>query len=497
MKDNYNNFLEFCAIENAIKFNGKTNPKALIGKVLGKYPDKKNDMKSLIGDINNICDKINNIDLDTQKKEFLKYTDMQKQKEESLDIKKKIKAIVFDVDGVITNTSFEIEQKEKEIFENYNLNYEDFTPYLFSGQRNKIPLESKLKKEILEKCENICISSELNEIENVINFIKENHEKYLFFTNTALVKNVIEKRFNKLDLHKYFKELFHSESGGKKENIIKVLEKYNLKNDEILFIDDKISNIQIVRDLNINTIHFTDHNLNIDEEIERAEKILNFSEVERAEKNNKIKAIIFDFDGVIHDTKELGFKIHNKVSKKKFSKPEDWINTYFNGNVLKKVKKDFHEESHNKFREEEYEEFKRLKVEREIFNNLKDLKEDYKLFIVTSNSIKNINLYNKNNGMENFFEEILAAEDDFCKYEKITKILNNYNLKNDEVIFITDTVGDIIEAKKADIKIIAVSFGFQKKEDLEKENPFSIIDSFSQIKNEIEKIEEKSLKKIN
>ena len=59
MEEKYNDFLEFCSLENAIKFKGKANPKALIGKVLAKYPHKKNDMKSLMKDINNICDKIN------------------------------------------------------------------------------------------------------------------------------------------------------------------------------------------------------------------------------------------------------------------------------------------------------------------------------------------------------------------------------------------------------------------------------------------------------
>ena len=279
--DKYNNFLEFCALENAIKFKGKANSKALIGKVLAKYPDKKNDMKSLMGEINTICDKINKLDLETQNKEFLKYNDLQKEKEDSLDTKKKIKAIVFDVDGVIINSQNMIDEIEERLFKKHSLNQKDYIKDLHSGNFDKVPIKKNIREKIFEDFEYEISKLKFEEIKSTTKFIQENQKNYLFFTNTAMSKIELEKRFKNLDISKHFKELFHRDSGDKKENILKILEKHNLKNDEILFIDDRISNIEIVRKLDANTIHFTDHNLNLEEEIERIEKILNFNELEK------------------------------------------------------------------------------------------------------------------------------------------------------------------------------------------------------------------------
>ncbi len=69
----YEQDLRIWALENAIKYKGKTNPKALVGKVIGAYPDKKSNMKELIQDLNTITNEINSLSLQDQEKEYATY----------------------------------------------------------------------------------------------------------------------------------------------------------------------------------------------------------------------------------------------------------------------------------------------------------------------------------------------------------------------------------------------------------------------------------------
>ena len=59
------------ALENAIKFKGKANPKALIGGIVKLHPETKTDMSSLQSQINQIVEEINSLTLEQQQKELL------------------------------------------------------------------------------------------------------------------------------------------------------------------------------------------------------------------------------------------------------------------------------------------------------------------------------------------------------------------------------------------------------------------------------------------
>ena len=192
----------------------------------------------------------------------------------------------------------------------------------------------------------------------------------------------------------------------------------------------------------------------------------------------KIKAIIFDFDGVIHDTFDLAYGIHKNLNPK-LSK-EDY-RSYFDGNLFEIVAKKPLKEKPGKFRELEFEAFKKLKIEGEIRNVLQKLSKKYDLYIISSNTAKNLNMYFENNNFTNIFKEIFAMETHKSKSEKFKILFNKYGLDSDSCIFITDTLGDILEAKKAGVKSIACTFGFHEKERLEKGNPYKIVSSFDEI----------------
>lgn len=198
-----------------------------------------------------------------------------------------------------------------------------------------------------------------------------------------------------------------------------------------------------------------------------------------------MKAIIFDFDGVIHNTFELVCEIHKQINpnfcKNKFK-------TYFEGNIFNTIDKKPNQKNQKIFRKKEQEAFKTLKIEKEIESELKKLNKQYDLYIISSNTIKNLETYFKNNNFTNIFKEILAAETHKSKEIKFKILFKKHNLTPKSCIFITDTLGDIKEANKIGIKTIACTFGYHNENILKKGNPFKIISDFKEIRKTIENI---------
>ena len=60
------------ALQNAIKFNGKANPGAVIGHIIANHPDMKSKIKELAKDINEIVKEVNKMPLEKQGEELKK-----------------------------------------------------------------------------------------------------------------------------------------------------------------------------------------------------------------------------------------------------------------------------------------------------------------------------------------------------------------------------------------------------------------------------------------
>ena len=191
--------------------------------------------------------------------------------------------------------------------------------------------------------------------------------------------------------------------------------------------------------------------------------------------------IIFDFDGVIEDT----FELHRQkvkeftgvaLNKKSFRE-------LHNGNIFNNVDSNLQKVDWFKYQEFIHKDLSNLKIKQNIKKALQELSQNHKLFIITSGSRRNILDYLKNNNVNMLFEEVAGIELHKSKIDKFNFIFKKYNLKQLNCIFITDTLGDILEANSTKIKTIAVEFGYHDKKTLNTGKPFKIVHNFNEILN--------------
>ena len=133
---------------------------------------------------------------------------------------------------------------------------------------------------------------------------------------------------------------------------------------------------------------------------------------------------------------------------------------------------------------------KNIKLFPGIVDLLINLKKDYKIGILSSNSKEIINDTLKEYDIENLFEFVYSESSLFGKHSVLKRMCSKHNIDPLEVIYVGDEDRDIIAAKKANLKTIAVTWGFNSNEKLSKESPDYLVDSPMQILEALQSLHE-------
>ncbi|MDA3856071.1 MAG: glutamate--tRNA ligase [Candidatus Woesearchaeota archaeon] len=83
----FEDFVFLQALENAVNFGGKANPKAMLGKVIPKFPEIKEDMQHYTSEIENIVKQVNEMDDKDQKRKLLSLNPKALEKKEKVEKK--------------------------------------------------------------------------------------------------------------------------------------------------------------------------------------------------------------------------------------------------------------------------------------------------------------------------------------------------------------------------------------------------------------------------
>jgi HAD superfamily hydrolase (TIGR01549 family) len=199
--------------------------------------------------------------------------------------------------------------------------------------------------------------------------------------------------------------------------------------------------------------------------------------------------LIFVFDGTIADTLSAIIRMINEHADEFHIKPlnekdvED-LRGLSNAEIIKKYKiplvkvpglmlrsqKELHHRMH----------------EVALFPGIRDLILELKaggfgLGILTSNSEENVRKLLRARGLDVF--DFIHSESNFLgKNRALLHLLQKHGLNRQNVIYVGDEVRDIEACQKISIAIIAVSWGFHRREFLGKHHPTYLVDSAEEIR---------------
>lgn len=202
-----------------------------------------------------------------------------------------------------------------------------------------------------------------------------------------------------------------------------------------------------------------------------------------------IKTIIFDFDGTIADTYQAIINITNNLAPDFGYAPVSEaelleLQKLSSREVIKKSKIPFWKIPFllRRVQTELSQVIATLKLIDEVSPVLQELnKRGYHLAIVTSNSDENVRCFLENNQLLNIFSLIYSGIPIFGKHRIIKKLLAKNQWDSEEVIYVGDETRDIEAARKCQIRIVSVTWGFSSQSLLQAHHPDFLIEKPSEL----------------
>ncbi len=206
----------------------------------------------------------------------------------------------------------------------------------------------------------------------------------------------------------------------------------------------------------------------------------------------KPKIVIFDLDGVLVDSNKLTaedfYNVHLNADKNLYRET-------LCGNFIEEVAKlaELKKPETPEEKEERLTIYRNKKKDCAIFEGIPELLRElhscgYTICLNTSASIQSSSPSLERHELIHFFDFLGTKEVSVRKTEKFEMIKEKYNAKADEMIFITDTLGDIREADHVGVPTIAVTWGIHDRGYFDREphdNLIGIVDSVAELREKI------------
>lgn len=205
----------------------------------------------------------------------------------------------------------------------------------------------------------------------------------------------------------------------------------------------------------------------------------------------QLPCIIFDFDGVIADSFDMIYSLSERNAEP-FTH-EDFL-AHHDGNVWERPRVIFSKESMRVQLTEYRERLTASHIEQAITPITKLYAQNYRLFINSSNYGPALEALLQAASIDHCFEKVMGYEPEPSKVRKFELLAENHGVDLHNAVFVTDTLGDILEAHKLGIRTIAETFGFHNRERLAQGNPYAIVDSWEEILEEINKLSHRDKK---
>lgn len=193
---------------------------------------------------------------------------------------------------------------------------------------------------------------------------------------------------------------------------------------------------------------------------------------------NKIKTIIFDFDGTICDSLDFTiFEISKITHKLKINLTREEIKGMLLEESFSALIKQF--KAHKfmlifaiwKIQKSLGKKITKFELFPGIKNTIIELSKNHDLNILTANSKSNVDKFLKKHELDKYFSKISARAYPFDKSHAINKHIKKKNLNKGQCIYIGDELSDLKSCQKINLKIISVTWGFNSLKLLKTLNP--------------------------
>ena len=201
------------------------------------------------------------------------------------------------------------------------------------------------------------------------------------------------------------------------------------------------------------------------------------------------KIIVFDQDGVLLDSYQYVYRYfsehYQNFSPELFQKQSAGLSADQLG--LELVERTDEDQA---ARWEHY--VTKEKIQAKLFPGIKELitklSNEYKLVMNTSARLSSSVPMLKSNEIYNHFDFLATKDISTDKVKKFQLIADKYDCDTTELLFITDTLGDVLAAEKVSVPTIGVTWGFMGRVGLESykgNSLFKIVDNINELENTI------------
>lgn len=114
--------------------------------------------------------------------------------------------------------------------------------------------------------------------------------------------------------------------------------------------------------------------------------------------------------------------------------------------------------------------------------------EGHELFILSTNSVRNIRHYLRRHRMHKYFLQIYGGVGVFGKGPALRQLLRDQNFDVSQAVYVGDELRDVEAANSIRMRAVAVSWGFADRQNLKDAKPFGLADTPAELMHILEEI---------
>lgn len=193
------------------------------------------------------------------------------------------------------------------------------------------------------------------------------------------------------------------------------------------------------------------------------------------------KLVLSDSDGVIVDSFALLYRNISKLFQDKAGKVlgEEEYRALFDGNALANVQKAIGASADKNFSEQDkalvFDGYAGLPVFPGIGQAYARIAKHHIVVVITSTAVEHASQVIDRHGLTDDIAAIIGPDTAVAKDERMKLAMEEFGMKPDQTWYVTDTTGDIKEAKAAGVHTVAVTWGYHDEDRLKAAQPDAVV----------------------